>query len=118
LIMLLGMTYVQSLGIFQWAIGGQANDIFYTTLLLVESVAAIGWGVRVHSRGYVQIGGLALLVNALTQLGPAFVNLPRWIQLGSIGIILLVGGLLALYQREHLIAARRSLTGAWKRWEP
>ncbi len=89
----------------------------YALLLGVESLTALGWGIGTRSRGYVQSGALALIANAFVQLGPGFVELPRWIQLGVTGGILLGGGLAALFKREQILAARRRLTEEWRQWE-
>jgi len=90
----------------------------YAALLLVESVLALGLGIRIHSRGYVIVGGLALVANALVQFGPAFIELDRWIQIGVIGSLLLGGGLLALFRRDQIITTRRRFTEDWKKWQP
>jgi hypothetical protein len=89
----------------------------YALLLGVESLAALGWGIGTRSRGYVQCGALALIANALVQLGPGLIELPRWIQLGVTGGILLGGGLAALFKREQILAARHTLTQEWRQWE-
>jgi hypothetical protein len=109
LIVLMGSAFVQSL---------PRGAFVYALLLGVESLVALGWGVRTRSRGYVQLGGLALIANAIAQLGPGFVELPRWIQLGVTGGILLGGGLAALFRREEILATRRRLTEEWRQWEP
>ncbi len=106
---LMGSAFIQSLGAGNWP---------YALLLTAESAAAIGWGVRLHLKRFVQVGGVALLANAVAQLGPAFVELSGWIQLGLIGSLLLGGGMLALLKREELLAARQRLTTEWGTWEP
>jgi hypothetical protein len=106
LIVLMGSAFYQSLG-----------AVLYAALLMVESLAALAWGMRIHSRGYVQLGVLALIANAVAQFGPGFVSLSRWVQLGVIGTILLGGGLFALFQREKLLATRKRFTDEWKRWD-
>ena len=106
LLVLMGSAFYQS-----------PDAVIYAVLLLVESLAALAWGVHIRSRGYVQLGGLALLANAIAQLGPGFVELERFIHLGTIGSILFVGGLVALFRREQLLAARERLTNEWRRWE-
>jgi hypothetical protein len=106
LLILMGSAFYQSL-----------DAVIYAVLLLIESLAALAWGIRIHSRGYVQLGVLSLVANAIAQLGPGFVELPRWIQLGVIGSILLGGGLVALFQREQLLASRQRLTEEWRQWE-
>jgi Predicted membrane protein (DUF2157) len=90
----------------------------YAALLLVESALALGLGIRIRSRGYVIVGGLALVANALVQFGSAFIELDRWIQIGVIGSLLLGGGLLALFRRDRIITARRHFTEDWKKWQP
>lgn len=109
LVILLGSSFVQSL---------PRGAFVYAAWLGMESLAAIGWGVRTRSRGYVSLGTLALVANAVAQLGPAFVELPRWIQLGITGGILLGSGIAFLVKREELLRARRALTEEWKRWQP
>jgi membrane protein implicated in regulation of membrane protease activity len=106
---LMGSAFVQSLGTGNWP---------YALLLTAESAVAMGWGVWRHLKRCVQVGGLALLANAIAQLGPAFVELSGWIQLGLIGSLLLGGGILALLKREELLAARQRLTTEWGTWEP
>jgi len=109
LVVLMGSAFVQSLGQGHWP---------YALLLLAESLVAIGWGVRLHLRRCVQVGGLALLANGIAQLGPAFVGLSGWIQLGLTGAILLGVGILALVKREEILATRQRLTQEWGQWQP
>lgn len=113
LIVLMGSAFVQSLP-HRSATGAHR----YALILGVESLVMLGWGIRARSRGYVQLAGLALIANAIVQLGPGFVELPRWIQLGATGGILLGGGLAALFKREEILAARQKLTEGWRQWEP
>jgi hypothetical protein len=89
----------------------------YAALLLVECLLALGWGIRSRSRIYVQAGAAALLVVAVAQLGPAFIELPRWVEIGIIGSLLLGGGLVALFRREQIVAARKNLSAEWKKWQ-
>jgi hypothetical protein len=109
LVILLGSSFVQSL---------PRGAFIYAAWLGMESLAAIGWGVRTRSRGYVSLGTLALVTNVVAQFGPAFVELPRWIQLGLTGGILLGGGIAFLVRREELLRTRRALTEEWRRWQP
>ncbi len=106
LLILMGTAFVQSL-----------ETIGYAVLLLIESLLAVGWGIRSRSRGYVQLGGLSLLANAIVQFGPGFIELSRWIQFAIIGIILLGGGMAGLFRREQLLATRNKLVEEWRRWE-
>ncbi len=94
------------------------TNINYALLLLVESAVAFGIGWRFKSRAYVSAAILAIVANGLAQFGPAFVNLDRWIQIGTIGSILLLGGLVGLLRREKLLQARRAFTSEWKAWKP
>ena len=109
LVILLGSSFVQSL---------PRGAFVYAAWLGMESLAAIGWGVRTRSRGYVSLGAVALLANAVAQFGPAFVELPRWIQLGITGSVLLGGGIAFLVRREELLRVRRAFTEEWKEWQP
>jgi hypothetical protein len=106
---LMGSAFIQSLGAGNWP---------YALLLTAESAVAMGWGVWRHLKRCVQVGGAALLANAIAQLGPAFAELSGWIQLGLIGSLLLGGGMLALLKREELLVARQRLTTEWGTWEP
>lgn len=109
LAILLGSSFAQSL---------LRGGALYAIWLGMESLAVIGWGMRNRSRGYVSLGALALVTNAVAQLGPAFVELPRWIQLAVTGGILLGGGIVFLVRREELLATRRALTEDWQSWQP
>ena len=109
LVLLMGSAFVQSLGRGNWP---------YALLLLVESLVALGWGARKHLRRLVQVGGLALLANGIAQVGPAFVGLSGWIQLGLTGAVLFTVGIVALIKREEILAARQRLTTEWREWEP
>ena len=106
---LMGTAFIQSLGPGNWP---------YALLLVAESAVAIGWGVRRHLKRFVQVGGVALLANAIAQLGPAFAELSGWIQIGLTGTILLGGGMLALLKREEILAARQRFSTEWREWEP
>lgn len=94
------------------------ENVSYAVLLFIEGVAAFGIGMKMRSRIYVEAGIAALLANGLAQFGPAFINLERWIQIGTIGIVLLIGGLAALFRRQRLLEMRRALTSEWKLWKP
>jgi hypothetical protein len=109
LLVLLGSAFIQS--VFQ-------DAHVYAVLLLIESLVFIGWGIGTHSRCFVQLGGLALAANTIVQLGPGFIDLPRWIQIGITGGILLGGGLAALFKREEILSRRRELTDEWRQWSP
>ena len=108
LIVLLGSAFIQSL---------PRGAFVYALLLGVESLAALGWGIRTHSRSYVQLGGVALIAITIAQLGPGFVELSRFIQIGVTGGILLGGGLVILFKREQILEARQRLTKEWRQWE-
>lgn len=109
LLVLMGSAFVQSL---------PREGFVYALVLLVESLLAAGWGYRTRLRSYVQVGGLALIGNAIVQLGSGFIDLPRWLQLGITGGILLGGGVAALFKRETILATRQRITEEWRRWEP
>ena len=109
LLLLMGSAFVQSRDEGAW---------IYAVLLAVESVLTFVWGMRYHSRSFVQIGGLAFILNAGFQFGPAFIDLPSWIHIGLTGIILVGGGIFALLKREELLETREKLTDEWRSWEP
>jgi hypothetical protein len=94
------------------------GEYAYALLLFAENLASIGWGIWRRSRAYVAIGVVALVANAIAQFGPGFVELPRWVQIGVTGAILLGGGLFGLFRRERILAARRRLAEQWREWEP
>ena len=108
LIVLMGSAFIQSL---------PRGASVYALLLGVESLASVGWGFRTRLRLYVQLGALALIGNAIAQLGPGFVELPRWIQIGGTGGILLGSGLAALFKREQIFVARQRLAEEWRQWQ-
>jgi hypothetical protein len=109
LLVLMGSAFVQSL---------DSRGQVYAVMLLAESVASIAWGIRSRTRCYCQVGGLALLLNTVAQLGPSFMDLHRWIQIGVTGALLLGGGLLALFKRDEILTTRRQLTEQWRQWGP
>jgi hypothetical protein len=109
LVILMGSAFFQSL---------PQGEYIYAYLLGFESLVAVAWGIHTHSRGYVQLGVLALFMNAVVQFGPAFLELPRWIQIGVTGSILLGIGLAALFKRDEILTARKKLADDWRQWEP
>jgi hypothetical protein len=109
LLILMGTAFAQS--IITGAIG-------YAILLALESILSLAWGINSRCRCYVQVGGLALIANAVFQLGPGLMDLPRWIQIGLTGAILLGGGLVALFKREEILSTRQKLTDGWRQWNP
>jgi hypothetical protein len=108
LFVLMGSAFIQSL---------PSDGFVYAIVLLGESMLAVFWGIRTHSRGYVQLGVIAIIANALVQLGPGFVDLPRWIQIGITGIILFGGGMAALFKRDEMLETRKKIAKEWRRWE-
>ena len=107
LLVLFGSAFYQSLA-----------NVNYAMLLLVESALAFAYGAKMHSRIFVEAAILGLLANGIAQFGPAFIQLERWVQIGTIGSVLLLGGLVALFRRQKLLDARRALTSEWKMWKP
>jgi hypothetical protein len=106
MLVLMSTAFVQSL-----------EGISYAVLLLIESLLAFGWGIRIHSRSFIELGVVSLVINGIAQLGPGFVELPRWVQLGVIGIILLGGGLTALFRRDQLLTTRKRMADEWRKWD-
>lgn len=109
LILLMGSAFIQSI---------PRGAYIYAVLVGVEAIIAVLWGVRSRCRCFVQVGGIALIANAIVQLGPGFIDLPRWIQIGLTGAILLGGGMAALFRRDQIISTRRRLTDEWRQWNP
>ena len=107
LLILLGSAFVQSL-----------LSSNYALLLLFESLVVLIVGLGGRSRSYVLIGLAGLVINGLAQFLPAFGELPRFIQIGLIGTILLGGGLLALFVREQILNVGRSMRLHWQDWGP
>jgi hypothetical protein len=103
--LLLGSAFVQS-----WTSAG------YAALLLLESLMALVIGFGIRSRSYILIGLVSLILNGLVQFLPAFAEFPRFIQVGFIGIILLGGGLIALFLREEIIGIGRRARLHWQGW--
>jgi hypothetical protein len=108
-IIMLGTAFYQSIPREAWE---------YALLVGIESIIAIFWGIRTKSRGYVQVGGITLISNALVQFIPSFLEWSRWMQIGLTGSILLGLGLVALFQREKLLETRKKLTTEWQSWSP
>ncbi|HMQ52338.1 MAG TPA: hypothetical protein PKE64_02060 [Anaerolineae bacterium] len=103
LALLLGSAFLQS---FQsWS---------YALLLMVESILVLGGGIALRSRGLVELALLALFADALVQFGAAFIEMPRFIQIGLIGTTLFGGGLLLLIFRERLLSAHRQWRERWQ----
>ncbi|MEN8242765.1 MAG: hypothetical protein ABFS17_12645 [Chloroflexota bacterium] len=108
LFILMGSAFFQSL---------LDDGLIYAIILLGESLLAVYWGIRTHSRGYVQLGVIAIVANAVMQLGPGFIDLPRWIQIGLTGIILFGGGMGAMFKRDAILETREKITQEWRSWE-
>lgn len=108
-LIMLGTAFYQSLPRGAWE---------YALLVGIESILAIGWGIKTQSRGYVQVGGIALIANALIQFIPSFLEWSRWMQIGLTGGILLSLGLLALFKRENILTTREKIAAEWKSWKP
>ncbi|UCC54413.1 MAG: hypothetical protein JSV68_10685 [Anaerolineaceae bacterium] len=109
LLVLIGTTFAMSI---------LEPDGYYALLLLLESVAAFAWGMTQRVRCYIQIAALALVANAVVQLGPGFLELHRWIQIGVAGGLLLGIGLIALFRREAILAARQKAADGWRQFQP
>lgn len=102
LLVLMGSALWQSLG-----------SVWYSALLGVESIAALYWGIRTKTRGYVQLSILSLLGNGIVLFWFGFANLDKWLQLSVVGLLLLAIGLVALFRREQVLSAMQELN----RWE-
>jgi len=113
-----GLATVLALAVlFAFSLVQALGDYGHALWLTLEAAMAVAWGVYGRSRTYVTAGGVAILGNALAQLGPAFFELPRWAQSGLTGAILLGGGIVALLKRQELLEARRAFGEHWSKWE-
>ena len=94
-----------------------------------ETIAAglvfLTLGLILHARWLIPSGVLTLSGVALRWATGSYVDIPYWLVLGAVGMVLLGGGLLLLSQRERWDALRRSAGRWWletparpRDWEP
>ncbi len=94
-----------------------------------ETIAAglvfLTLGLILHARWLIPSGVLTLSGVALRWATGGYVDIPYWLVLGAVGMVLLGGGLLLLSQRERWDALRRSAGRWWLEtpaspgdWEP
>lgn len=78
-------------------------------LIAAASLAVLGAGVVLHWAAPLVAGALATAVLAVRHLGPVVEGLPRWISLGTVGVLLLVVGITWEARLRNLRAASRYL---------
>jgi hypothetical protein len=105
---LMGTLFLQYLGSHNYA---------YAVLLGIESMASAVLGIRIRSRLYLGWGVIALVLDALSVLGPGVLGLDRWLQLALTGAVLLGGGLAVLFKRDEISRNYEKLNKEWKRWD-
>ncbi len=98
--------------------GQSIDSLNYALLLLFESLIVLSIGFGLRSRTYVFVGIVSLLLNGLVQFMPALAEIPRFIQVGSIGTSLLCGGLIALLFREQILTLGHNLHLQLQEWGP
>lgn len=78
-------------------------------LIAVASLAVLGTGVGLHWAAPLVAGAASTAVLAVRHLGPVVEGLPRWISLGTVGVLLLVVGITWEARLRNLRAASRYL---------
>ena len=73
-------------------------------LVLAASAATLALGVRLRWQSPVLTGAVGLAVDAVAQLGPYAVGLPRWLSFGVVGLTLLLLG--ARYEQRRRDASQ------------
>ena len=78
-------------------------------LVLGASTAVLLLGVRWRRQALVLVPAVAVVVVVVSQLGPYAVGLPRWLSLGSVGVLLLAVGIRYEARRRNARSAVRWL---------
>lgn len=78
-------------------------------LVAAAGVAVLGAGVRTRWAAPVVAGALTCAVLALRHLGPVAEAVPRWLSLGSVGLVFLLVGITWEARRRNLATADRYL---------
>lgn len=83
------------------------DSLIRPLLVLTVAAAALVAGVGARWQAPVLTGSLALVVVAVSQLGPYAVGLPRWLTFGTVGLVLLVLGARYEQRRRNVRQAAR-----------
>ena len=117
ILLLLGVTFLQSLGLFTHGV----NPYVYGSILVLESLAVIGWGAALRwKRPF--FGGIAaftvnlvvLVFNPLVQAGSPTL---MWAIFGGLGAVLLAAAAYLERNREKTTAAFRRIADRLDAWE-
>jgi hypothetical protein len=88
----------------------------YTTLWVIEAVAALLVGIGARSRTLVLAGGAGLGLGALRALFLILESVQVYVVFGVIALLLLVAAGVLAATRDRLAAARASVTRSWDEW--
>src|SRR5579859_726217 len=88
----------------------------YTTLWVIEAVAALMIGIGARSRTLVLAGGAGLALGALRALFLILQEVQVYVVFGVIAILLLVGAGVLAATRDRLAGARAAARQSWDDW--
>jgi hypothetical protein len=94
----------------------EAAAASYTTLWVIEAVAALMIGIGARSRTLVLVGGAALGLGALRALFLILQQVQVYVVFGVIAILLLVGSGVLAATRDRLATARSAVRHSWDEW--
>ena len=77
-----------------------SNTLIYALVLGIESIGLIGLGIGANSKLMRNWGISALVVNVLYQSRYVIATVPKWLIIGIVGILILVGATYLLSKRE------------------
>jgi len=88
----------------------------YALLLALEGLAAMAYGARQRLLSFFLGGAMALALDGFVQLWFWLYPIPGWATTSTIGLLLLLAGLLGLAGRENLERWGQQLRGELKNW--
>jgi len=88
----------------------------YTTVWVIEAVAALLVGIGARSRTLVLVGGAGLALGALRALFLILESVQVYVVFGVIAIVLLVGAGVLAATRDRLAGAREAVSRSWNEW--
>ncbi len=94
----------------------EAAPGFYTTLWVIEAVAALMIGIGARSKTLVVAGGAGLALGALRALFLILQEVQVYVVFGVVAILLLVGSGVLAAARDRLATARSSVRNSWNEW--
>jgi hypothetical protein len=87
-------------------LAGPSSDPARVVLVTLGAAAVLGAGLAFRAQAPVTIGSIALVTVAVLQLAPVAAEMPRWITLGSVGLALLIAGVMYEKARQGARAAQ------------